>query len=371
MIDDDEQKPEVPLDPAITEEMIHAWQHPRLGTSNPERMNNPVWEWLIKSKVNAYMAAEKFKMNEGCPDSPRWCFDRFGQSTTELSDGRKVLIAGEHEDFYDPDFYIYNDVVVIDSAGGISIYGYPHSVFPATDFHSATLFDNRIIIIGSLGYPRERKPGTTPVFALDLATFAISPITTIGTPPDWLYNHTATLRSKDGSILITGGKLDSRSTHSSMIENIDSWKLHLADWRWERLTDLRWPRFDFHREGYKSNRLWEMRSALWHRQANWTVELEQDLKRITAHVGKEPNLDLVTDLYRPPISHEQLPKAEDEYNTHRIRAEGITIRYVEESHNVTMTVEGELPEATIQTLANDLLSKLSTLENTPYEVRRY
>ena len=36
-----------------------------------------------------------------------------GRSTVWLPDGRVVLIAGEHEDSYDPDFCIYNDVVVI------------------------------------------------------------------------------------------------------------------------------------------------------------------------------------------------------------------------------------------------------------------
>lgn len=46
-------------------------------------------------------------------NGPTWCFDRFGRSTAWLPDGRVVLIAGEHKDSYDPDFCIYNDVVVI------------------------------------------------------------------------------------------------------------------------------------------------------------------------------------------------------------------------------------------------------------------
>ena len=45
-------------------------------------------------------------------DGPVWCFSRFGTSLTELPDGRFVQIGGEHEDFYDPDFCIYNDVTV-------------------------------------------------------------------------------------------------------------------------------------------------------------------------------------------------------------------------------------------------------------------
>ena len=64
---------------------------------------------------------------------PGWCFERFGQSSNELPDGWVVLIAGEHEDYYDPDFFIYNDVVVKHLDGRIDIYGYPRELFPPTD----------------------------------------------------------------------------------------------------------------------------------------------------------------------------------------------------------------------------------------------
>ena len=75
-------------------------------------MNNPVWEWLVRCRVSAYWANEEFNGPSSFEAGPCWCFRRFGQSKTELPDGRVVLIGGEHEDSYDPDFYIYNDVVV-------------------------------------------------------------------------------------------------------------------------------------------------------------------------------------------------------------------------------------------------------------------
>ena len=43
-------------------------------------------------------------------------------------------MGGEHEDFYDPDFCIYNDVVVYDGHGDFTIYGYPKEVFPSHGF---------------------------------------------------------------------------------------------------------------------------------------------------------------------------------------------------------------------------------------------
>lgn len=72
-------------------------------------------------------------------DEPVWCFHRFGKSITEFPDGRIIEIGGEHEDYYDPDFCIYNDVVVHYGGGRFEIFGYPEEVFPPTDSHSATL----------------------------------------------------------------------------------------------------------------------------------------------------------------------------------------------------------------------------------------
>src|SRR5260370_15017855 len=134
----------------VTAELLREWWSPRFGKSNPERMNNPVWEWLIRSTMNAWSANEQFNGPSAMDAGPGWCFDLFGQSSTELADGRIVLIAGEHEDYYDTDFYIYNDVVVRHPDGGIDIFGYPRDVFPPTDFHTATLIRNRFIVIVSL-----------------------------------------------------------------------------------------------------------------------------------------------------------------------------------------------------------------------------
>ncbi|KAK4148918.1 hypothetical protein C8A00DRAFT_19337 [Chaetomidium leptoderma] len=152
---------------------------------------------------DAYHARKEFGLRpsqdseKGGPE-PVFCFCRFGRTETKLPDGRIVYIAGEHEDYYDPDFNIYNDVVVVhrhgavqeteqteegtgaDDAGSenemsddsdydkeywedlkrekikedletaalaagvdpadIQIYGYPADVFPATYFHTATYF---------------------------------------------------------------------------------------------------------------------------------------------------------------------------------------------------------------------------------------
>jgi len=143
---------EITPDPSITRDLFLKWRSPRLGASNPELMTNPVWDWLVRSKANAYQATQRFNGPSAMDAGPGWCFDRFGQSKTQLPDGRIVLISGEHEDHYDPDFYIYNDVVVRHPNGGIEIFGYPRDVFPPTDFHSGTLVGHQIVIVGNLDH---------------------------------------------------------------------------------------------------------------------------------------------------------------------------------------------------------------------------
>jgi hypothetical protein len=68
---------------------------------------------------------------------------------------------------------------------------------------------NRIVIVGSLGYPADRRPaGPTPVTTLDLGTFSISSVSTSGASPGWLFGHHAVLSGDGSSILIEKGKLD-------------------------------------------------------------------------------------------------------------------------------------------------------------------
>jgi hypothetical protein len=193
-------------DSSVTPDLFRAWRSPRFGRANPERMNNPVWEWLIRTRLSAYWANKEFSPSL-YGSGPCWCFQRFGQSKTRLPDGRLVLIGGEHEDFYDPDFYIYNDVIIRHPGDGIEIYGYPKDIFAPTDFHSATLIDDRVILIGSLGYSAQRKPGTTPVHSLDLQSFGIGAVNCTGEAPGWLHKHAAAYAPEENAILITGGLL--------------------------------------------------------------------------------------------------------------------------------------------------------------------
>jgi ankyrin repeat protein len=183
-----------------------AGRAPRFGTRNPQRMDLPFWRAMVRSGVNGYAATQHFKGPSSCDAGPVWCAQRFGQSITFLPDGRVVLIGGEHEDSYDPDFCIYNDVVVQEPDGSIVIFGYPETVFPPTDFHTATLAGSAVYVIGSLGYWGKRRFGGTPVYKVDTRDLSIERVSTTGEPPGWLYGHRATLVSNH-EIRVEGGTL--------------------------------------------------------------------------------------------------------------------------------------------------------------------
>jgi ankyrin repeat protein len=176
---------------------------PAVGEANPELVREQFWEAMIRSGINAYQAMTICGGTHD--DSPIWCAQRFGQSFTPLPDGRIVQIGGEHEDSYDADFCIYNDVFVHYPRGRIEVYCYPEDAFPPTDFHTATRIGDTIWIIGALGYHGARQFGETPVYRLDSETFRIDRVETTGDAPGWISRHRAKLVGDE--IHISGGKI--------------------------------------------------------------------------------------------------------------------------------------------------------------------
>ena len=176
----------------------------RFGTENPQEINEPFWHCMIRSGVAAYQAKKLYGATGEDDRSAVWCAQRFGQSISFLPKGDIVQVAGEHEDSYDEDFCIFNDVFLHKADGEIQIFAYPASVFPPTDFHTATLVGEYLYLIGSLGYAGHRQYGTTPVYRLNTRSFAIEPVETRGVSPGWIYKHRAVLLTHD-EIRVTGG----------------------------------------------------------------------------------------------------------------------------------------------------------------------
>jgi len=188
---------------------------PRPGLHNGEEITTAFHIAMLESSESAFGAGEDFGLERSFGDKPWrhiWNADRFGQSLTGLPDGRWVQIGGEHEDGYDPDFFIYADVIVHtppDVPGGAwdrRVYAYPEDVFPPTDFHTATLLEDvRILVIGCLGYPAQRSSGHTPVYALDTQTMQMRRLDCTGDAPGWLHKHQAR-RVAPGVVEVWGGE---------------------------------------------------------------------------------------------------------------------------------------------------------------------
>lgn len=399
-------------------------------------MNNPLWEWLVRTRISASAAEDQFSYPEPFRFSenflgPPWCFDRIGQSVTPLPDGRVVLIAGEHEDGYDPCFNIYNDVAVYHPDGSLDIFGYPKEVFSPTDFHSATLVGDRIVVIGNLGYGKNRKEGETQVAELDIANWSIRMITTSGQSPGWIHKHVANISNDGRSIVLCGGLIDApieAGKHRPLMENPNQWELSLESWTWCQTTHDMWERYAFGAEGVRWLPFSEMRhlpsTMLYYgksepdpdkptpqqvvppekweefqsRFAGTNAQAKAEAAKLYGK-GFNPDLEVSKSLYKSDVAHEQVPESETEeewgeedeayeedgpfdfdeedYSDPegvlpgtRILVDGVVVRYKEAGGQVVLTIEGTLPETTVAALVSDLQRKLEILLARPVYVER-
>jgi len=233
-----------------------------------------------------------------------------GATRNELPDGRVVCIGGEHEDFYDPDFHIYNDVVVFGSDNQIVIYGYPKDVFAPTDFHTATLVGTEIIVIGCVGNSSERRPGVTPVYSLNTNDFRISQIKTSGLGPGWISEHSAEL-SEDKIITIRNGRyFELKGEKHVFKRNIEEFSLDTKTRVWSQITTRNWKQWSIARE---DGGLFVLDQA---------VNLN----------------DLV------PPGFENMSAEEESHREARFLVRGVPIRIVDKLSYIEILAEGELPE---------------------------
>ncbi len=357
--------------PEVTRALFDEWRAARPGTANPERMTNPVWTWLAReSEIPAFMAAWHFT---GVDDSehPGWTNRRYGQSTTELPDGRDVAIAGAHESGLDRHGYVYNDVIITAGDGSIEIYGYPRAVFPPTAFHSATLIDDQLYLIGNLGHG-EPSHAHAQVLRLDLRTLAVEQLVSLGTSPGRIGHHTASSSGDGAWITVTGGRCALPGWRQR--DNADDYVLDLSTLEWARTTDRQWTQYAIECEGGVARRhdiamlahlLERGDGERWQRQA----------ASYRARLGYEPDLAAWRTRFQPPLAHQALPRANDDddddaWRTHRIAIDGIIVRYVDRPRSIEVVIEGSLPAATVALVIEDLRAKLARAARGPCVTRR-
>ncbi|MBX3358514.1 MAG: hypothetical protein KF745_08800 [Phycisphaeraceae bacterium] len=275
----------------------------------------------------------------GCgATDPDWCFDRFGMSRTTMPDGRIICIGGEHDDWYVPDFCIYNDVIVLRPAagesrvtpdsGGVEIYGYPRHEFPPTDFHSATLAGDRIVVIGRVGYPGERTAGITPVVGIDTTTYRAEGIATSGIMPGWIHDHHGSYDAALHAVTVRGGKV---LTRNSDLPNLGAYRLHLDGLQWECVAECE-PRRRYLLECDDPDRACEI---------------------------------VLNDL-RPARTEYQWLGVEYHSSNACVDVRGVRVKYDIPYSRVQLLIEGDLPQDVIDDLIGELLTNLVAQNGIPW-----
>lgn len=346
--------------PQIGEAEFMAWRSPRRAATNPTQLDNPLWHWLVRTRMSAYQANELYSgPSSGVGLGPMWCFDRFGMSQTVLADGRVIHIGGEHEDYYDPDFQIYNDVTVIDAQGAIAIHGYPEEDFPPTDFHSATLVGDAIYVIGRLGYAVTRTLNATPVYRLLLGSMRMEAVATRGDAPGWISRHHAVLEEDGRTIVISGGELW-LGAERAMREQLDAWALDIRSGEWRRLTQRGWQHWVMLRIDRKPNRLWDTRQEQWNRK-----HAHHGFKSYWRH-AEEPDFAALDQLYR--IGDGPAPIQGDGSGKYSMVLDGVKVRFNEDRFYVEAIVEGQLASEQLAELQRATLALLERIDGCAYEI---
>jgi len=338
---------------AITPEVFAEWRTVRRGRGQAQQLTNPLWAWMVETGHGPYVVNEHFDGEPSCDAGPGWTNDRFGQSTTRLSDGRTVLIGGEHEDYYDADFHIYNDVIVRTPDGAVEILGYDEASFPPTDFHTATLVGDRIMLVGSLGYPGRRAAGSTQVLELDTQHWHVRTVDTTGDGPGWIHRHDTRL-GDDGRLLVTGGRIwiDDGTASGALIDNGDDWELD-ARFTWRRLTDRGWQHWRIERVDRQPSAAWQLRTSA------------------LAAGRNDATSGALADLYDLPVAHRRLPSTRPEdFNVVRMSADGTDVRCTEDMGGITVTIEGPPASEVVDAIVEHLRSELSQLDGAPHDARR-
>jgi hypothetical protein len=257
--------------------------------------------------------------------------------------------------------------VIVEPGGAVTICGYPREAFPPTDFHSATLVGDAIVIIGNLSYVGNRQPGLTQVCRLVLATLAIEPVQTVGEMPGWIHRHAATLTDDGTTIVVRGGQVDV-GRDRAFVENIDEWALDLASLSWTRRTALDWQHFTLVRADGRMNCLWDLRQALWHADHPDARQGVDYAARLREHTARDPDLELVRTLYQFDGATVEPQREGDDYNLHRVRIDGIDVRFTENSYRIAAMVEGTLDEARLGAVQRALQGTLEQLENAAWRL---
>lgn len=345
---------------------------PVQATDNPTRCQHPVYDWLIRSKLYGSSIRQLVRQHLHInPEQAVWCFNRMGQSRTIMADGTQIYIGGEHEDFYDPDFRIYNDAVIVYPDQSTELFQYTEQDFPPTDFHSASLHadEKHIILVGCNGHPEQRDLSTTQVATFNVITAQVQLIKTSGQAPAWLHQHEAKwidtdiLEVSSGNVLLAVPEF----SYPLFIRNLYRWQLDTISWYWSRPQQAHYHHWYVYRQDQHGLCLFDMRCLIWdrrhHRDATPAAE-----QRLIDRLGFIPSTDVYQALYQPDYPHQPgplNPAQAAKHDEHYIQVNGCQVLYIEEFEHIQVIADRAINHATMQLLLQDLSNKLQALHGVP------
>lgn len=208
-------------DNVVSVEWFERGRKHRYGRANPERFDEPVWEWMEREKVFSWDSMQRFGIP--CEPDPRakepnWWFSRLWVSFVDLGDGRCLSIGGM-SDAYGDDALDYNDVREYrrDEPNAtfelVAIYGYPRGVFPGVCGATATLVGEYVYVIGGVEEGPLWDAQRAGVFRLHVPTMRMEKVETSGEDPGAIRYHFAELSTDGGAIVVSGGKRKMRARH--------------------------------------------------------------------------------------------------------------------------------------------------------------
>ena len=210
--------------------------------------------WLLEHSnfatedyIDPYIFSQYLRKNNIEIQQPLWVApnDRMGNYHNDFSVDNKYNIFDfkiggndaasdwkwyETQDYYFPEFKIYNDVYIKFFDGMYELWNYPEEQFPPVYEHS-TLYNehtHQFYIIGGLGSGDRQCKNITEIYALDLETKDIQKIEASGESPPCLHSHKVKIwnhdliEMRDGYILHKG----------IAIKNVYVWYFNLKTKTW-------------------------------------------------------------------------------------------------------------------------------------------
>ncbi|MDO4250383.1 MAG: hypothetical protein Q4C68_02615, partial [Moraxella sp.] len=292
-------------------------------------------------------------------------------SQTLLPNGCVVLIGGEYEDFYDPQFAIYNDIIVIDPKGGVKVYAYPKDIFPPTDFHSAVLIGDAIWVIGGLGYIQDRQYDKTLIYKINIHNFEITKVDAIN-DIGLIHHHIADVDNhqilvKEGEILVNIHPLiDGEFSY----KNMNTWAFDTKNLIWKNATNYQWCGFFIRPKTIQEFYFWEFNQLVWNMEYyQGKTEFDEIIKdwinELSDCLGSCPNIQAYRNLYTLPMEFKL--QDSEEFRTTIISIDGIKVRCIENEY-FEVYIEGQLAKNKLAMLKHHFCQTLALMVNSPCEI---